>query len=78
MPTPSPTPRAPQGDAAGLSSSAPSRSSACRVGCRLVGVEITDDATELPRFRHPERAAYVFGGERTSLSDAMLSAASSW
>jgi len=42
------------------------------VGCRLVGVEITDEATELPRFRHPERAAYVFGGERTSLSDEML------
>ena len=42
------------------------------IGCRLVGVEITDDATELPRFRHPSRAAYVFGGERTSLSPAML------
>ena len=28
-------------------------SSACRMGCRLVGVEITDDAIELPRFRHP-------------------------
>jgi hypothetical protein len=27
------------------------------VGCRLVGVEITDDAVELPRFRHPTRAA---------------------
>ena len=23
------------------------------VGCRLIGVEITDDATELPSFRHP-------------------------
>jgi len=33
------------------------------VGCRLVGVEITDDATELPRFRHPERAAYVAKGQ---------------
>jgi len=42
------------------------------VGCRLVGVEITDDATELPRFRHPERAAYVFGAERLSLSASML------
>jgi tRNA G18 (ribose-2'-O)-methylase SpoU len=42
------------------------------VGCRLVGVEITDDATELPRFRHPQRAAYVFGAERMSLSDGML------
>jgi tRNA G18 (ribose-2'-O)-methylase SpoU len=42
------------------------------VGCRLVGVEITEDAVELPRFRHPARAAYVFGGERFSLSPAML------
>ena len=42
------------------------------IDCRLVGVEITDDATELPRFRHPQRAAYVFGAERESLSEAML------
>jgi tRNA G18 (ribose-2'-O)-methylase SpoU len=42
-------------------------------GCELVGVEIVGDATELPRFRHPSRAAYVFGGERTSLSREMLS-----
>src|ERR1700761_4760691 len=41
-------------------------------GCRLVGVEITDDAVELPRFRHPQRAAYVFGAERMSLSDDVL------
>jgi tRNA G18 (ribose-2'-O)-methylase SpoU len=41
--------------------------------CRLVGVEITDDAVELPRFRHPTRAAYVFGAERYSLSPQMLS-----
>src|SRR3954470_19125008 len=43
------------------------------LGCRLVGVEITDDAVELPRFRHPHRAAYVFGAERYSLSPRMLS-----
>src|SRR6202142_1680645 len=42
-------------------------------GCRLVGVEITDDAVELPRFRHPTRAAYVFGAERMSLSPQVLS-----
>jgi len=42
------------------------------VGCRLVGVEITEDAIELPRFRHPQRAAYVFGAERHSLSPAVL------
>lgn len=44
------------------------------VGCALVGVEITDDAVDLPRFRHPHRAAYVFGGERFSLSPKMLAA----
>jgi len=43
------------------------------LGCRLVGVEITDEAVELPRFRHPMRAAYVFGAERYSLSPQMLS-----
>jgi tRNA G18 (ribose-2'-O)-methylase SpoU len=41
-------------------------------GCTIVGVEITDDAIELPSFRHPLRAAYVFGAERFSLSPQML------
>jgi len=41
-------------------------------GCRLVGVEIADDAIELPRFKHPLRAAYVFGSERMSLSPETL------
>ncbi len=36
--------------------------------CTLVGVELTDDAAELPSFRHPPRAAYVMGPERGSLS----------
>ncbi len=44
------------------------------LGCRLVGVEITEDAIELPRFRHPARAAYVFGAERFSLSPRILKA----
>jgi tRNA G18 (ribose-2'-O)-methylase SpoU len=42
------------------------------IGCALVGVEITEDAIELPRFKHPHRAAYVFGAERLSISEAML------
>ncbi|MGB8602430.1 MAG: RNA methyltransferase [Rhizomicrobium sp.] len=42
------------------------------VGCSLVGVEITEDAVELPRFRHPHRAAYLFGAERNSISPQML------
>lgn len=37
-------------------------------GCALVGVELTDDAVELPRFKHPQAAAYVLGRERGSLS----------
>jgi len=44
------------------------------VGCRLVGVEITDDAIELPRFKHPAQAAYVFGSERMSLSAQTIAA----
>src|SRR3954470_20240224 len=44
------------------------------LGCKLVGVEITDEAVELPRFRHPTRAAYVFGAERFSLSPEVLAA----
>ncbi len=42
------------------------------VGCQLVGVEITEDAIDLPSFRHPLRAAYVFGAERMSLSQGVL------
>lgn len=42
-------------------------------GCALVGVELTDDAIELPRFMHPQGAAYVLGRERGALSSALLS-----
>jgi tRNA G18 (ribose-2'-O)-methylase SpoU len=41
-------------------------------GCRLVGIELIDEAIELPSFRHPLRAAYVLGPERGSLSPEML------
>ncbi|MGE0828623.1 MAG: RNA methyltransferase [Hyphomonadaceae bacterium] len=37
-------------------------------GCALIGVELTDDAVELPRFKHPAAAAYVLGRERGSIS----------
>ncbi|MBL8549476.1 MAG: RNA methyltransferase [Hyphomonadaceae bacterium] len=40
-------------------------------GCALVGVELTEDAVELPRFKHPAAAAYVFGRERGDLSAEM-------
>ncbi len=41
-------------------------------GCRLVGVELINEAVELPSFAHPVQAAYVLGSERGSLSPAML------
>jgi tRNA G18 (ribose-2'-O)-methylase SpoU len=36
--------------------------------CRLVGIELMDEAEELPSFRHPAKAAYVLGPERGALS----------
>ncbi len=41
-------------------------------GCALVGIELLDDAVELPSFRHPLNAAYVLGPERAGLSAALL------
>ena len=40
--------------------------------CVLVGVELADDAVELPSFRHPPKAAYVLGPENGSLSPPLL------
>ncbi len=40
--------------------------------CVLVGVELTDDAIDLPSFRHPPQAAYVMGPERGNLSPEMM------
>src|SRR5690606_29808434 len=37
-------------------------------GCKLVGIELLDDAVALPSFRHPLQAAYVLGPEKGSLS----------
>ncbi len=39
--------------------------------CVLVGVELLDEAIELPSFRHPRCAAYVLGPERGYLTDAL-------
>ena len=41
-------------------------------GCRLVGVELIDEAIDLPSFRHPLRAAYVLGPEQGSLSPELI------
>ncbi len=40
--------------------------------CVLVGIELLDDADELPSFRHPLNAAYVLGPERSGLSPPVL------
>ncbi|MFQ5563133.1 MAG: RNA methyltransferase [Parvularculaceae bacterium] len=37
-------------------------------GCALVGVELDEDAVDLPSFRHPLNAAYLFGPEKGDLS----------
>lgn len=39
--------------------------------CKLVGIELLDDAVDLPSFHHPATAAYVLGRERGSLSPEM-------
>lgn len=41
-------------------------------GCVLVGVELTENAVELPSFKHPPAAAYVLGRERGSLSEPLM------
>ena len=41
-------------------------------GCKIVGIELVEDAVELPSFRHPLRAAYILGPERGVLSKDLL------
>lgn len=41
-------------------------------GCRLVGVELLEEAIDLPSFHHPSRAAYVLGPERGALSPELI------
>jgi tRNA G18 (ribose-2'-O)-methylase SpoU len=41
-------------------------------GCRLIGIELLDEAVELPAFPHPAQAAYVLGPERGVLSPGMI------
>jgi len=40
--------------------------------CQVVGIELTEDAIELPSFRHPTAAAYFLGPEKGSLSPEAL------
>jgi len=39
--------------------------------CQLVGVELTEDAIDLPSFRHPTTCAYILGPEKGSLSETI-------
>ena len=41
-------------------------------GCSLVGIELMDEAVDLPSFRHPRQAAYVLGPERGGLSPELV------
>jgi tRNA G18 (ribose-2'-O)-methylase SpoU len=41
-------------------------------GCSLVGIEILDEAVDLPSFPHPLRAAYVLGPERGRLTPELV------
>ena len=38
-----------------------------------MGVELTEDAIDLPSFRHPTNCAYILGPEKGSLSDELQS-----
>lgn len=40
--------------------------------CQIVAVELTDDAIDLPSFRHPMRAAYILGPEMGDVSEEMM------
>ena len=40
--------------------------------CQLVGVELTEDALDLPTFHHPRQAAYILGQEKGALSSEIL------
>lgn len=37
-------------------------------GCELIGIELTEDAVDLPSFRHGLNCAYILGPEKGSLS----------
>jgi len=40
--------------------------------CSIVGIELLDEAIELPSFHHPRQAAYILGPERGSLSEDLV------
>jgi len=40
--------------------------------CQLIGIEINEDAIDLKRFKHPERACYILGAEDHGLPEFIL------
>lgn len=44
-------------------------------GCKLVAIELLDEAVDLPSFRHPLNAAYVLGRERGNVTPDLLARA---
>ena len=44
-------------------------------GCKIIGIEITEDAEDLQNFVHPLQAMYILGPEKGSLSSETLSRA---
>jgi len=40
--------------------------------CRLIGVELSEDAIDLSIFKHPERACYILGAEDHGIPDYIL------
>lgn len=40
-------------------------------GCSLIGIELIDEAIDLPSFHHPRQAAYVLGPEMGNLSSEL-------
>jgi tRNA G18 (ribose-2'-O)-methylase SpoU len=40
--------------------------------CRLIGIELTDEATMLHDFQHPQRAIYLLGSEDQGLPQSVL------
>lgn len=41
-------------------------------GAKLVGIELTDDAIDLPNFKHPRQAIYILGPEGGNLDPRLL------
>ncbi len=40
--------------------------------CKIVAIELLDEAVELPSFAHPQRACYVLGRERGAVSRELI------